>query len=40
MIAGSERVTVVGKLFTRGVDYDVIYDIGQIILCNPDVLAS
>lgn len=40
MIEGSERVTVGGRPLTRGVDYDVIYDIGQIIFLNPDVLAG
>ncbi len=40
MIEGSERVTVGGVPLTRGVDYDVIYDIGQIIFLNQDVLAG
>lgn len=40
IIEGSDRVTVGGRPLSRGVDYDIIYDIGQIIFLNPDVLAS
>jgi hypothetical protein len=40
IIEGSDRVTVGGRPLTRGVDYDIIYDIGQIIFLNPDILAG
>ena len=40
VMEGSERVTVNGRVLQRGTDYDMIYEIGQIIFFNPDLLAD
>jgi hypothetical protein len=40
VMEGSERVTVNGRLLQRGSDYEMIYEIGQVIFFNPDLLAD
>lgn len=40
VMEGSERVTVNGRPLSRGSDYEMIYEIGQIIFFNPDLLAD
>lgn len=36
--AGSERITAGGRQLTRGVDYTMNYEIGQVTFLNPDSL--
>ncbi|NOY88234.1 MAG: cell surface protein SprA, partial [FCB group bacterium] len=36
IIEGSERVTVNGRLLSRGTDYNIQYDFGRITLLSPD----
>ena len=40
VMEGSERVTVDGRPLQRGTDYEMIYEIGQIIFFNPDLLGE
>jgi hypothetical protein len=40
VMEGSERVTVNGRPLQTGSDYEMIYEIGQIIFFNPDLLAE
>lgn len=36
--AGSERITAGGRALTRGVDYTMNYEVGQVTFLNPDSL--
>ena len=38
MRAGSERIVVNGRQLTRGTDYTMNYDVGQVTFLNPDSL--
>lgn len=37
---GSERVFLGDRLLTRGVDYEIDYDVGQVSLLDPDLLFA
>jgi hypothetical protein len=37
---GSERVFLGDRILTRGVDYDIDYDVGQVQLLEPDILFA
>ncbi len=38
ILDGSEVVTMNGRVLTRGVDYNIVYEIGQVIFLNPEML--
>ena len=38
VIEGSERVTLNGALLTKGTDYNIMYELGQVTLLTPDAL--
>jgi hypothetical protein len=37
---GSERIMLGDRVLTRGVDYDIDYDVGQVRLLDPDILFA
>ncbi|MGH7274664.1 MAG: cell surface protein SprA, partial [Nitrospiria bacterium] len=38
ILEGSEVVTLNGRVLTRGVDYNIVYEIGQVIFLNQEIL--
>ncbi|MHB9030065.1 MAG: T9SS outer membrane translocon Sov/SprA, partial [Candidatus Latescibacterota bacterium] len=39
IMEGTERVTLNGKVLSRGTDYDIVYQTGEVILRNKDALS-
>src|SRR5690606_26005592 len=37
---GSERIALDDRVLTRGLDYDIDYDVGQVLLLDPEALFA